>query len=194
MQINPLDNITPFPFEDHLARAVANARRQMGLSQRELARRAGVSSSVISRIESGAVKTPDYTTVSRIATALSRPATALEYLSGRMAALLEHGDLFDHEPLRGIADELAEREWTTDDWRRLGDAVVDWFDRFTLADSFGTDVGDEAHEAIEQLVSRWSGLTAERKEQVLRFVDDQLTLSELDRRRRDTASGTGGAR
>ncbi len=184
----------PFPFEDHLARAVATARRGMGLSQRELARRAGVSSSVISRIESGAVKTPDYTTVSRIATALSRSPIALEYLSGHMAAVLEHGGLFYDGKPREIAEELTDRdEWTPEDWRRLGDAVVDAFDRHTLANALEIDVDDDAHKSIEQLVSRWSGLTDERKAQVLRFVDDQLTLSELDRRRGGSPTDTEGA-
>src|SRR3954453_5974342 len=67
---------------DHLAQAVRGARRAEGISQSELARRAGISASVISRIESGIVRGPDDRTTHRIATALGRSRTVLQFIAG----------------------------------------------------------------------------------------------------------------
>src|SRR3954447_853025 len=66
---------------DHLAQAVHRARVSEGVTQSELARRAGVSASVVSRIEAGVVKQPDARTVDALAIALGRSAHDLDLIA-----------------------------------------------------------------------------------------------------------------
>jgi DNA-binding XRE family transcriptional regulator len=54
-----------------VARELARLRKQQGLSQSELARRAGLKQPAIARLESGAVK-PTLDTIQRVAHALGR--------------------------------------------------------------------------------------------------------------------------
>lgn len=66
------------------ARALARARRAMGLSQTELAERSGTAQAVISRIERGAVS-PSLDTLSKIAKGLGmRPIVFLEPIGRRL--------------------------------------------------------------------------------------------------------------
>src|SRR4051812_38185009 len=75
-----IQGMSPSGWEfDHVGRAVRAAREADGVSQRELARRAGISPSVISRIEAGIVRQPDERTSDRIAAALGRSGRALYY-------------------------------------------------------------------------------------------------------------------
>jgi predicted transcriptional regulator len=57
--------------EHQLARSLIEARIARKMTQTELARKAGVSQSVIARLESG-TQDPRYTTIARIAAALER--------------------------------------------------------------------------------------------------------------------------
>lgn len=169
-------------FSTYVSKAVRGARKAEGISQRELARRAGVAASVISRIESGAVKQADYLTLEHVAVALGRSAEALTYVGGYMAAWL------DHEPLLSLIDKFGELqdelggELTDRHKRMLLDGVVEVFVE-NLADSDIADLSDAgASEPLRQVASRWPGLTDERRELVLAYVEDQLRLSEMDRR------------
>lgn len=56
---------------------VRHIRKQRGLTQERLARRADVSLNVIGRLELGAVNDPHYSTLSRIAKALLVPVSSL---------------------------------------------------------------------------------------------------------------------
>lgn len=65
--------------ELELGRAIANARRQAGLTQQELCARASLSYSTLAKIERGAIKTPSVFTVAAIAEATG---TTVEALAG----------------------------------------------------------------------------------------------------------------
>ena len=101
-------------------RAVRGAREAEGISQSELARRAGVSPSVINRIESGAVKAPDPKTTDRIAVALGRSDRILYWLAGNEMTWWAVDDLALPE-LQAARDDMAraydegEADGTVDD-------------------------------------------------------------------------------
>lgn len=56
---------------------LTRVREAKGLKQVELARRAGISESLLSRIENGQVKRPSFETVRRLADALDTPCEEL---------------------------------------------------------------------------------------------------------------------
>jgi transcriptional regulator with XRE-family HTH domain len=172
---------------DHLARAVRGARQAEGISQSELARRAGVSPSVISRIEAGIVRRPDDRTSHRVATALGRSARALEYLHEQDTSFGIWG-LDESIPAVRQAQEELRRELENDPaddaaveekWEALlPDAVLDWFINTRFTDELNVHAADpDAAWAVQEFARAWSWLTEERKELVLRYVKDQVALS-----------------
>jgi transcriptional regulator with XRE-family HTH domain len=176
---------------DHLARAVRGARKVEGISQSELARRAGVSPSVISRIEAGIVRRPDDRTSHRVATALARSARALLYLQEGQTSFGIHGldesipavrqarEELDRELEKDIVDDAAVKE----KWEALlPDAVLEWFISTRFTDELDVQTRDsDAPWALQEFVHCWSQLTEERKELVLGFLKDQAWLSWHDR-------------
>lgn len=67
---------------NHLGTAIRDAREARGWSGFELARRAGVDRSRVSRIESGEARQPDPRTLTRLADALGVPSADLFALAG----------------------------------------------------------------------------------------------------------------
>jgi transcriptional regulator with XRE-family HTH domain len=174
---------------DHVGRAVRAAREADGVSQRELARRAGISPSVISRIEAGIVRQPDERTSDRIAAALGRSGRALYYLSGYEHWTWACDELVPHLPWArealGEFQHASRDEWDSLErkWQEpMLDAVLTYFLESTVTNRL-RDHGleDELMDALERIGSRLPGLTDRRRALVLEFIDDQLALSELDR-------------
>jgi len=167
---------------------VRGARLAAGLTQRELARRAGVAPSVISRIESGEVKRPDWSTTERIAAALGRSRAALSYTTGNMAAWLEDG--FIEEIGEARVRELVGHatgepgSLSREQKRALLEEALERFKAGTLLDHVVASgaVNDEAVDALHRIATSWPGLTERRQALAVGFVEDQLVLSELDRR------------
>jgi transcriptional regulator with XRE-family HTH domain len=176
---------------DHLARAVRRAREAEGISQSELARRAGISASVISRVESGLVRTPDERTTQRVATALGRSGHVLGHIvSGTTEWAADELDIpVLREAKAELQAELASGKEFVDDaaieWKwepAVMDALVEHFVDAKGIDEFPTgDMESDTRWALEQFANRWPGLTDSRKELVLGFLEDQLTLSRLDK-------------
>ena len=158
------------------ARAIQAARREQRISQRELARRSGVSPSQISRIESGAITTPAYWTVDAIAQALGKPGDLLGIL-GHDSILEEHVPYL--QELEGIDFEIVPGQLTEEQHQTVRNALYQAVLGASIFDEF---TGSGNDRLIERVVSCWPGLTDKRREAVAAFVDDQLTLSELERR------------
>ncbi len=163
--------------EPTLARAVREARRRQRISQRELARRSGVAASQISRIEAGEIKNTSWLTTEAIAHALGRQSAFLAFLAEN--ALIEEV-AWAFERRSEIDFEVAYDKLTDEQLERMRVVACDAFIEESLADHLGGSEDDR----LERVVSYWPGLTHERRDVVARFVEDQLTLSELDRRRK----------
>lgn len=166
------------------------ARETAGLGVRELARRAGVDASRISRIESGRTATPSHDVLAALARALGRLPEGLYKLAD---------DLNDDE-LAGAAPELFDSfmelfpDGASDpEARELGlrkFARLAFLEHDPLAVVVGVP-GDRVApdaEALHEIVGSWGALTDDRKRLVRTFVADQVELSELDRRDRHGAS------
>jgi transcriptional regulator with XRE-family HTH domain len=169
-----------------LGAVVRAARKAEGLGVRELARRAGVSESQISRVENGKTTTPNDATLEGIANALGRPPLALLALT----------DFSEGKVLR---DSAAETLDTLPNWARARHSVEALEDA-TLEElrPFARDVfllqnltsvleksgiwGGEGNPELVELSTLLNSLTPERRERCLQFVRDQARLSELDRR------------
>jgi transcriptional regulator with XRE-family HTH domain len=182
---------------DHFARAVRGAREADGISQSELARRAGVSASVISRIEAGIVRTPDDRTRDRVAVALGRSARVLYFLAeGYANSALDELDLdlpvlreakaaYEREGEKAVPDDAAvHEEWEVP----IFEAVIEYFVENRITDEVAPDVDPDTRWALEEFLHAWTGLTDTRKELLLRYMDDQLRLSLDDRRDQSRAS------
>lgn len=161
-------------------RVIQAARREQRISQRELARRSGVSPSQISRIESGETSTPVYWTVDAIAQALGKRGDLLGILAhvSQDSVMEEHVDYLQR--LSGIDFEIVPGEVTNDQHEKIR-AVL--YQEILEQSVFEHLTGAPNNSHLERVVSCWPGLTDERRKAVAAFVNDQLTLSELERRR-----------
>jgi len=72
-----------------VAKALRRVRRERGMTQGEVGRKAGLANSYISRIENGHVQ-PTMGTLARLAAALGVPASSIFRMSERGAELLRH--------------------------------------------------------------------------------------------------------
>ncbi len=162
--------------EATLARAVRDARRDEGISQRELSRRSGLAASQISRIEAGEIKSPSWETTAAIAQALGRQPAYLGFLA-KNTSFDEVSSVFHRHPKLDF-EVWSSAPSTDEQYERLREVAYEDFVGSPLDwDYLGGDG------RIEQIVSFWRGLTEERRELLLRLAQDQLTLSDLDRRR-----------
>lgn len=80
MQQHETDYVTPLERRKAIARAIRVARQEAKISQRELARRSGISHSQVSRIEKAEVGRPSYETLDRLSAAMGRDPHPFEYL------------------------------------------------------------------------------------------------------------------
>jgi transcriptional regulator with XRE-family HTH domain len=177
---------------DHLAQAIRGARQAEGISQSELARRAGVSASVISRIESGLVKGPGERTTRRVAAALGRSGTVLQHIvaGSTHEASLELDIPVLREARAEYDAEMSSDKEDVDDggiiWKwepAVMDALVAHFVATMGIDDLPTDhMEQDSRWAVEQFARKWPELTERRKELVLEFLVDQVTLSRHDTR------------
>jgi transcriptional regulator with XRE-family HTH domain len=198
MHIKPLSKAQTddgdVPSLDHLARAVRGAREADGISQSELARRASLSASVISRIEAGIVRSPDDRTRDRIAVALGRSARVLYFLTEEDAitalyeldldlpVLREAKAEYEREGEKAVPDDAAVHE----KWEMpIFEAVREYFVAHRVTDELAPDVDPETRWALEEFLHAWTGLTDTRKERLLRYMEDQRRLSSDDRRAED---------
>lgn len=180
-----------------LGGAVRAARTREGLSIREVARRAGIASSQVSRIEKGEIASPEARTLKAIAAALGRPSLPLAVLATGPGAWGEEL-LYS----TSVERELLEREtgrWTHEEVDDLLDQIVteldavgrekisryahDLFVYITLGShaestSFAEDLNTTE---FEPLMRAWVGLTDQRRKLVLGYAAEQAALSELDR-------------
>jgi transcriptional regulator with XRE-family HTH domain len=112
---------------------VRATRKATGISQEEVARRAGVSLNVINRLERGVILDPHYSTLRGIARALGVPIedlvreTALAGKAGVREWLLEQGHTTREEflSLAGELETLEEVEQAIRELREKRDALVD---------------------------------------------------------------------
>jgi transcriptional regulator with XRE-family HTH domain len=177
---------------DHLAQAVRGAREAAGISQSELARRAGVSASVISRVESGHVKRPDERTTDRVAAALGRSGTVLQHIAE--ASTHEASLTIDIPVLRDAKAEYEAQMNSDKDVVDDGGIIWKWepavMDALVahFVDSLGIDdlpteqLEPDARSAVEQFAVNWPRLTERRKQLVLEFLAYQVTLSRHEAR------------
>jgi len=169
-----------------LGPVVRAARTAEGLGLRELARRAGISESQVSRVENAKTLNPSDDTLLGLADALGRPRLALVCLSDSPEAGLL-GDLaretletmppwvrarHDVDVLESREDLQALRLFARDVF--LTQSLSSVLETASLEPAFGPE--------LMELISGWSGLTSERQQSLLQFFRDQQRLSELDRR------------
>jgi transcriptional regulator with XRE-family HTH domain len=164
---------------DRVGELVRTARRQRGISLRELARRSEVSAGQLSRIEAGEVEKPEIVTLTRIADAFGRPVEPLLVLAGHLDSdefwrRIENfeesvGSFFLPRDLADVDDEFAASRW----WEH-GDAEL-------IAGRIGGEAWKQRYEGLEEIAVAWTALTADRRRLVLAFVADQEVLSNLDR-------------
>jgi transcriptional regulator with XRE-family HTH domain len=175
-----------YDLPNYLAMAIRGAREAEGISQSELARRAGLSPSVISRIEAGVVVTPDRSTRDRIAIALGRSARLLDELSySGVLDVIMH--LHEQIPVLREAQEEYDRDVRTervddDDWlEKWGEAVLNaavaHFVNTRGLDDVSLDVDPATRVAVEEVLRVWPRLSDERREMVLRYLQDQYWLT-----------------
>jgi transcriptional regulator with XRE-family HTH domain len=96
---------------------VRATRKAAGISQEEVARRAGVSLNVINRLERGVILDPHYSTLRGIASALGVPVEDLvrePALAGKAEAPQETGQPEEERSAHDIARAAARREFEKD--------------------------------------------------------------------------------
>jgi len=164
---------------------VREARRAEGISQSELARRARISASVVSRLESEKVLFPGPHTLEKIAIALGRSGTVLVNLSsGADACISELGHL-DLPVLKEAAIEKelfdtgrADEAWDPTDpdepepelWEL---PVLDYFVTTKATDALvPDDVDPEIRTAVAEFLDTWRSITDERREMLLQYMRD----------------------
>lgn len=95
---------------NELAQLVSNARIKKGISQRELAKMIGVSNAIISRIENGLVKKPNYITLSKLSAILSIDLMDLfESVDYAYEDILTLQHINDFYNLDGISEETLKK-------------------------------------------------------------------------------------
>lgn len=183
-----------------VAAVITDARTVRSLSIRELGRRAGVSAGQISRIESGEVQRPAVETLVALARALDCNPVPLMIVAGHVTGD-EARDRLAHFVADGseLASEWAhagDAEGLQRMQRIVGDSKASPSDiRGVAADVFLTAETEETlwHDAylalptqgegaedLQELVSAWPSVDADRRVRVLEFVRDQVALSRVD--------------
>ncbi|UGS34706.1 hypothetical protein DSM104329_01088 [Capillimicrobium parvum] len=164
---------------------VHTARTDADLSIRELARRADVTASQISRVEKQEIRKPSTDFLLSIARALGKPAEPLLYMAGHIT-----DEEFDRLTVgwREVLDVLRTSaeiiEGSRHDGRRdiaaqgmfFGPGVSEW------AVSLLTLGGREAERELRDLLAMWQALTPVRRRLLLACAADQERLSQADRR------------
>lgn len=165
----------------------ARTRDRVGV--RELARRAGVEASRISRIESGQTARPDAEVITALALALGREPVALVKLASDQNDPAANADLWELDRALYDAFTTVCLDVTGDDSDEMLDLAVRKLARMRflhdapLARLISGSDGDESSvAALKEIVATWSSLTDERRKLVRAFVADQAELSNLDRR------------
>ncbi len=178
---------------DHVARAVREARKREGVSQSELARRARISASVVSRLESGKVLFPEPHTLEKIAIALGRSGKVLWTLSEGADSCVSELLHLDLPVLKEAAIEKelfdnarADVPWDRDDpdepepelWEfPVLEAVLDHFLTTKATDALvPDDVDPETRTAVAEFLDTWQSITDERREMLLQYMRDQKEL------------------
>lgn len=168
-----------------LALLVWTARQDARLSVRELARRAGVPPSQITRVEKQEILKPSSEFLIAVARAMGKPAEPLLYIAGH------------------LSDEEFDR--LSGDWRQTLEAIESAHNVITgfMKDGrrdvaaqgafFGPGVaeiavsllsmgGERETRELRDLLSMWQALTPLRRRGLLAYAADQERLSALDRR------------
>jgi transcriptional regulator with XRE-family HTH domain len=185
--------------EGTLGEAIATAREGL-MSMRELARRSGISTAQISRIESGAVDAPTPQTLIAIARALDLSPIPLLILAG-------HID--QHEARQRLLATLAPGTEVWESWTKLGhefdaDHIAEMRSVLEDPDSTRAHVGEVArnlfltpemeetawHDSmllaaaegpgaaeLREVAQLWPALEAGRRQRVMEFLRDQVELS-----------------
>lgn len=161
------------------------ARKDARLSLRELARRADVPPSQLSRIESGEIQRPSSDALFAIARAFGKPPEPLLYLAGHLSDE-EFDDLASgwQARMEEIRTALEVYEGFREDGRRdvaaegmfAGPGVAE------IAGSVLTMADRQEVRGLRDLTAMWQSLTPERRKALLSFASDQERLSILDRR------------
>lgn len=169
-----------------LGAVVRAARKAEGLGVRELARRAGVSESQISRVENGKTTNPNDDTLFGIADALGRSRVALVALTDRSEGMVlrdSAAEILDTLPQwiqdRHDPDHL-EAAKTLTDLRPFARDVFVQQSAGSIAETAGIFPGGDTF--FQEVTDLWVGLTPDRRELCRQMVRDQARLSELDRR------------
>jgi transcriptional regulator with XRE-family HTH domain len=97
-------------------------RRAAGLSQRELARRAGLDFSYISKVENGRHPPPAADTVVRICSILGTPADEMLATVGKIPDEVEKR-ISTSPAAQGFLQEAGLMKLSEEEWRRLADAL-----------------------------------------------------------------------
>ncbi|MCB8969510.1 MAG: helix-turn-helix domain-containing protein [Thermoleophilales bacterium] len=170
--------------EPELCDLIKEARKDRGLTLREVARRSGVSAGQLSRIEGGEVQRPSIATLEAVASALARPAAPLLLFAGHIdraeldRCLSEVVERLDARGLESVESDFALEASDDEDlaqvvWRMAGQALP--------AIGVNNESWLEIRDEVEEIAAALTALTPDRRRLVRAFVADQEVLSALDR-------------
>ena len=149
---------------EDIGKRLKSVRKQVGISQRELAKRAGVTNSTISMIEKNSVS-PSISSLKKVLSGL--PMSLLEFFNTEDFETADVPVLYKKEDFREVAGDEGIR------WGLIGKFFPDRQITFMVEDyTSGSDTGDEAysHEGEE------AGYVVSGKIELL--VDDQVYVLE----------------
>lgn len=168
-----------------LALLVWTGRRDAGLSVRELARRAGVPPSQVTRVEKGEILRPSVGFLTSVATALAKPVEPLLYMAGHISdAEFDQLTAGWRATLEEVETAFSVVDGFLADGRRDVAAQGAFFGpgAAEIAASLLSLGGGAEERELRDLLAMWQGLTATRRRALLSFAADQERLSVLDRR------------
>jgi transcriptional regulator with XRE-family HTH domain len=192
-----------------LGRAIRRAREGLGISIRELGRRAGVSAAQLSRIEAGQVEQPSIDTLVAVARALDRNPKPLLIASGhigREEALATLRPMF-REHRSGVYDPDVDSE-LVDEWahgweerleearallaqdepreQALRELAADVFFTYETEETMWWEsflaplLAEHGGEELREHVRLFLALPHERRAKVSEYLHEQVRLSDLD--------------
>jgi transcriptional regulator with XRE-family HTH domain len=168
-----------------LALLLWTGRHDAGLSVRELARRASVPPSQVTRVEKGDIIRPSVGFLASVAAALAKPVEPLLYMAGHIS-----DEEFDQltagwrATLEDVEAAFSVVSGFLEDGRRDVAAQGAFFGpgAAEIAASMLSLGGQGEERELRDLLGMWQAMTAVRRRALLSFAADQERLSVLDRR------------
>lgn len=171
-----------------LGAVIRETREKEGIGVRDLARRAGLDPSRVSRIETGRTNEPDRSALDAIADALGRPCEPLYWLASEDLITEDNVEALDPELWRQLMayfPELCEDDATNDRWvEGSRKAARLMFLHGGPSVEMDAEAPSSERELMQEIARALPALTQQRRDMLRAYVADLVALADLERRGR----------